>query len=536
MSIIASFVSPDMENRVISPNGDRIIVGRSDTADIYLDHPSVSRTHARISLIEGKSHFLLEDCRSGNGTFVEGLKIEGPTTLYPDQNVEIGPYRFHLCVAPKSNSTTANKLQKRTRKDPLTDSSFEESVVKEAVRSLPTLMEAAERNTGIPNGEALSSKAEKILYEKIVHLLPPQAKADSAERLTQKALTLTLGLGPMEGWLEDKSVSEIMINGIESVYLEKKGQLFKLESPFPEAKPVMAIIERILAPLGRRVDERTPYVDGRLPDGSRINVVIPPASLNGPIVTIRKFPERQPTMEELIANGTITSDAANFLEHAVVKKRNIVISGGTGAGKTTFLNVLASFIQDANRVVTIEDAAELRLDQEHVVRLETRPANLEGTGEITTRDLVKNSLRMRPDRIIVGECRGEEAFDMLQAMNTGHEGSMTTCHANSPRDALKRIEMMSLMGGLMVPQHIIREQIASAVNLVVQIVRRPDGKRMVTQIVEVDGFESDQVLTQPIFEFHGNTEKISATGIKASFLVQKSPTLDKNSNCPGSES
>jgi len=519
MNMIATFISPDQENRVVTPAGNKVVIGRDESADIYLDHPSVSRTHALIMLIEGKSHFQLEDCRSANGTFLEGLKVEGPTTLYPDQNVEIGPFRFHLCVIPETGSIPSD-THKELPKEPKSRTRLEESVVQEAVRSLPTLMEAAARNSELSEDEELSSKAEKILYQKIIHLLPPQARAESAERLTRWALTLSLGLGPMEEWLEDPAVSEIMINGTDSVYLEKKGQLSRVEAPFSDSDSIMGIIDRILAPLGRRVDERNPYVDGRLPDGSRINVVIPPASLNGPTVTIRKFPEKQPTIDDLIANGTVASDAARFLEQAVVRKRNIIISGGTGAGKTTLLNVLASFIQDADRVVTIEDAAELRLDQEHVVRLETRPANLEGTGEITTRDLVKNSLRMRPDRIIVGECRGEEAFDMLQAMNTGHEGSMTTCHANSPRDALKRIETMSLMSGLSVPQHIIREQIASAVNIIVQIARLPGGRRAVTHIVEVDGYESEQVLTQAIFEPDAGTNNIAATGINASFLAR----------------
>ncbi|MDF1535007.1 MAG: ATPase, T2SS/T4P/T4SS family [bacterium] len=532
MKMIATFISPVKESRVVSATGSRIVIGRDESAEINLDHPSVSRTHARVTLIEGKSHFFLEDCRSANGTFLEGVPVKSSTTLYPDQNLEIGPFRFHLCVTPDLSSFPAGPHQVSHDRSP-----EEDSIVQEAVRSLPALMEAARHNHNGEGGEELSVKAEKILYQKIIHLLGSHTGTGNAEILTRKALTLSLGLGPLEEWLEDPGVSEIMINGTDSAYLEKKGQILRVKTPFGDSNLIMGIIDRILAPLGRRVDEKNPYVDGRLPDGSRINVVIPPASLIGPVVTIRKFPARQPRIDDLVANGTVSADAASFLKQAVRKKRNIIISGGTGAGKTTLLNVLASFIQDLERVVTIEDAAELKLNQEHVVRLETRPANLEGTGEITTRDLVRNSLRMRPDRIIVGECRGGEAFDMLQAMNTGHEGSMTTCHANSPRDALKRIEMMALMGGLAVPQHVIREQIASAVNIIVQIVRLPGGRRAVTHIVEVDGYESEQVLTQPIFEPDGDEGGAAATGIQASFLsgsdiMEKvhSPSMEVRSN------
>jgi len=286
----------------------------------------------------------------------------------------------------------------------------------------------------------------------------------------------------------------------------------------------MRIVDRILYPLGRRVDEKTPYVDGRLPDGSRINIIIPPASLEGPVVTIRKFDGDRLSIPMLVRKGSISSEGSKFLESAVRQKRNILISGGTGTGKTTLLNALASYIDPSERIVTIEDAAELNLQQEHVIRLETRSPNIEGIGEITTRDLVKNSLRMRPDRIVVGECRGQETFDMLQAMNTGHEGSMTTCHANSPRDALKRIEAMALMSGLDIPQRVIREQVGSAIHIIVQLTRLHDGKRAVTSIVEVDGFESDQILTQAIFEYDAPGSGLQATGLRASFLRESRST------------
>jgi pilus assembly protein CpaF len=321
-----------------------------------------------------------------------------------------------------------------------------------------------------------------------------------------------------------------MINGTKAVYLEKYGILQQVESPFSDEDSIMRIVDRILYPLGRRVDEKTPYVDGRLPDGSRINVVIPPASLEGPVVTIRKFDGERLGIPMLINKGSISSEGTTFLESAVRNKRNILISGGTGTGKTTFLNALASFIDPSERIVTIEDAAELNLQQNHVIRLETRSPNIEGQGEVTTRDLVRNSLRMRPDRIVVGECRGQETFDMLQAMNTGHEGSMTTCHANSPRDALKRIEAMALMTGLDIPQRVIREQVGSAIHIIVQLSRAHGGRRIVTSIVEVDGFESDQILTQTIFEYCTLRAELKATGLRASFLMETKPFSEPESS------
>jgi pilus assembly protein CpaF len=394
----------------------------------------------------------------------------------------------------------------------------EERIVQEAVKRLPKLIDSSSTFKETEKNEDLGAEVEKTLYRQILEMLPGKTSVGQVEKLTKRALTLSMGLGPLEEWLNDADISEIMINGSQAVFLEKHGVLESVESPFSDEDSIMRIVDRILFPIGRRVDKKTPYVDGRLPDGSRINVVIPPASLDGPIVTIRKFDGERLGIPSLIERGSISVEGAEFLQSAVRMKRNILVSGGTGTGKTTLLNALASFIDNSERIITIEDAAELNLHQEHVIRLETRLPNIEGQGEVTTRDLVRNSLRMRPDRIVVGECRGKEAFDMLQVMNTGHEGSMTTCHANSPRDALKRIEAMALMSGLDIPQRVIREQIGSAIHIIVQLSRIHSGKRVVTNIVEVDGAESDQILTQTIFELCPKRSELQNTGLRASFL------------------
>ena len=310
-----------------------------------------------------------------------------------------------------------------------------------------------------------------------------------------------LGFGPIQRLLDEDEVSEVMVNGPKRVYVERKGKVTRSDVVFDDDAHVMRIINKIIAPMGRRVDPDSPTVDARLPDGSRVNAVIPPVALDGPSITIRKFGKGKLTMEQLIEYKSITAQMAEFLRACVVARLNIVISGGTGSGKTTLLNVLSSFIPEEDRIITIEDAAELRLDQDHVVRLETKPANLDGKGLVTTRDLVRNSLRMRPERIVVGECRGGETLDMLQAMNTGHDGSLTTLHANTPRDALSRLETMTMMSGMELPLRVIREQIASAIDLIVQQSRMRDGTRKVTAITEVAGMEGETVILTDIFKF-----------------------------------
>src|SRR5512144_963917 len=318
---------------------------------------------------------------------------------------------------------------------------------------------------------------EQILAEENIVLSRPERA-----RLFEQIAAEILGFGPLQPLLEDDTITEIMVNGPKSVYVERKGKIHRVPVTFENNDHVMRIIDRIVAPLGRRIDEASPYVDARLQDGSRVNAVIPPISLVGPTLTIRKFSKNPITVEQLIQFGTLSVESVEFLKACVMGRLNVVISGGTGSGKTTLLNVLSSFIPGDERIITIENAAELQLRQEHVVTLESRPPNIEGRGEITIRDLVINCLRMRPDRIVVGECRGGEALDMLQAMNTGHDGSLTTCHSNSPRDAIARVETMCLMAGMELPIKAIREQVASAVDLIVHQERMRDGTRKVVNI------------------------------------------------------
>lgn len=344
-------------------------------------------------------------------------------------------------------------------------------------------------------------------------------------RLFEAISAEILGYGPIEPLLKDPAVNEVMVNGPRQVYVERQGKLELTDVTFQDDDHVMRVIDRIVSPLGRRIDESSPTVDARLPDGSRVNAIIPPIALNGPTVTIRKFSKDPFTVEDLIRFGTFTAEMATFMKACVEARLNIIVAGGTGSGKTTMLNVLSSFIPDDERIVTIENAAELQLRQEHVVRLESRPPNIEGKGEITIRDLVINSLRMRPERIVVGECRGGEALDMLQAMNTGHDGSMTTAHANTPRDTLSRIETMCLMAGMELPVRAIREQIASAVDLIVQQDRLKDGSRKITNVTEVQGMEGDVIVMQDIFTFQQTgvengkiVGRMKPTGIRPKFI------------------
>lgn len=331
--------------------------------------------------------------------------------------------------------------------------------------------------------------------------LGSKVPASIRQQLTNETINEVLGYGPIQPLLDDPDVSEVMVNGPNKVYIEKKGQLTKTGVTFESNEHVQRVIDRIILPLGRRVDPDSPTVDARLPDGSRVNAVIPPVALDGPTITIRKFRKDKLTIQQLVDYGSITPQMAEFLRACVISRLNAVISGGTGSGKTTLLNVLSTMIPDDERIVTIEDAAELQLQQEHVVRLETKVANVDGKGQVSIRDLVRNSLRMRPDRIVVGECRGGETLDMLQAMNTGHDGSLTTLHANTPRDALARLETMVLMAGMDLPIKVIRQQVSAAVDLIIQQTRLKDGSRKVTAITEVAGMEGDTIVLTDIFRF-----------------------------------
>jgi pilus assembly protein CpaF len=375
------------------------------------------------------------------------------------------------------------------------------------------------------------SKTEEVrhtiedLYDQILSQEGTILSRQERQRLFEQIVAEILGFGPIEPLLADESITEIMVNGPNKIYIERKGKLEKVNLTFESDDHLMRIIDRIVSPLGRRIDESSPYVDARLPDGSRVNAIIPPLALNGPTLTIRKFSKTPLTIDDLIRFGSITAEAIEFLKACVIARLNIIVSGGTGSGKTTFLNILSGFIPDDERIITVENAAELQLRQEHVVTLESRPPNIEGKGEVTIRDLVINCLRMRPDRIVVGECRGGEALDMLQAMNTGHDGSLTTAHANSPRDTLSRLETMVLMAGMDLPVRAIREQIASAVDLIIQQARMQDGSRKVINVTEVQGMEGDVIVMSDIFAFEQQgmeagrvIGRLKPTGIRPKFV------------------
>lgn len=357
--------------------------------------------------------------------------------------------------------------------------------------------------------QVIGNYVEKVLEEN-----PFAVPVSERSKIVSDLKDEMLGLGPIEVLLKDPTVTEVMVNGPKKIFVERMGRLQLTDIQFHDDSHVMNIIERILSPIGRHIDESVPLVDARLEDGSRVNIIIPPLSLVGPCITIRKFATKALSVDNLITFGTLDRKMADFIKACIQARINILVSGGTGSGKTTTLNVLSSFIPENERIVTIEDAAELKLQQEHVVTLESRPANIEGNGEITIRDLVKNALRMRPDRIIVGEVRGGEALDMLQAMNTGHDGSLTTAHANNPRDALSRLETMVLMAGFEMPIRAIREQVSSAIELILQQSRLKDGSRKITYITEVQHMEGDVITTQDLFRFEqtGMDENDKLTG------------------------
>jgi pilus assembly protein CpaF len=361
---------------------------------------------------------------------------------------------------------------------------------------------------------------EQVLAEENIVLSRPER-----QRLFEQISAEILGYGPIQPLLEDDTITEVMVNGAKNIYVERAGKITRIPVAFESDEHVMRVIDRIVAPLGRRIDESSPYVDARLPDGSRVNAIIPPISLVGPVLTVRKFARNPITLEQIIEFGTITPEALQFLKACVESRLNLIISGGTGSGKTTLLNILSQFIPADERIVTVENAAELQLRQEHVVTLESRPPNIEGRGEVTIRQLVINCLRMRPDRIIVGEIRDEAALDMLQAMNTGHDGSMTTAHSNSPRDSLARLETMVMMAGMELPVRAIREQVSSAIDLIIHQDRMRDGTRKVVNITEVSGMEGDVITMTDIFVFEQSgfeggkiIGRLRPTGLRPKFM------------------
>ena len=511
-------------------------IGRSEKCRIRLRHPEVSEVHAVIRIAPGES--FVEDKGSSNGTWVFGGQISAPTRLTPRMEIAIGPYVLTVvevpaaeekvpekrdegrvgpvpregapapqegASAPQEAGTRGSTPQKEgpeaTKPDYDPFARARREIKNQIHRELVQRLDLKRLSASRASSEELNKRAKETLQTIVNEVrakLPPGIDPDE---LAREIYNEALRLGPLEAFLADDTITEIMVNGPHMVYVERRGKLELTGQTFMDDASVLAIIERIVSPIGRRIDESQPYVDARLADGSRVNAIIPPLSLTGPCITIRKFSKRALTTEDFIRFGTWTAEMAEFLRICVKMRKNIIVAGGTGSGKTTLLNVLSSFIPDNERVVTIEDAAELRLTQPHLVRLEARPPNIEGRGAITIRDLVRNALRMRPDRIIVGECRSGEALDMLQAMNTGHDGSLTTVHANSPRDVISRLETMVLMSGLDLPSRAIREQISSAVDLIVHESRMSDGSRRITHITEVLGLEGTQTIMQDIFEF-----------------------------------
>ena len=477
-------------------------IGKKGGANhLVLQRTNISREHCLI--LEKDGGFVVRDLRSRNGTYLNGTRIAGQAPLADGNVIRVGPYAltFHAGApgadqAPSAPSPAQSPKAEGGGKH--TPVELKQRIHDEIIATLDLkhtdLSEKSHDEIRAKTTEAARAAVAKVRAE-----VPPWLPA---EVLVKEVVDEAVGLGMLEDLLDDDTVDEIMVNGWDKVYVERKGRLVPVDKRFTSNEQVLSIIRRILAPIGRRIDESSPMVDARLADGSRVNAVIPPLSLTGPTITIRKFSRIPFTGEDLVRFGSISPEMLAFFEMAVQNRMNICISGGTGSGKTTLLNVLSAFIPNTERIVTIEDAAELQLKQEHIVSLEAKPASIEGKGAVPIRKLVINSLRMRPDRIIVGECRGGEALDMLQAMNTGHDGSLTTLHANSPRDALSRLETMVLMAGLDLPIRAIRDQIAAAINLVIHGGRLVDGSRRVTDICEITGMEVDTITTQTIFELH----------------------------------
>jgi pilus assembly protein CpaF len=483
-----------------------ILVGRKAENDLVLADSQVSGKHLKISLIGEELE--IEDLGSSNGTFMEDVKLNPKESRKIPSGSKILVGSYLLIVTALSVKKEAAPVKEASASTP--EAPVSSKTPKDVLKLKGTIREQLIERLDLRRKDILAitegdlrQRAERVVGEILVDLRWEIPQGLNRTRLIKEILDEALLLGPLEELLNNDDVSEVMVNRFDQIYAEAKGQLSLTDYKFTSEGAVLAIIERILAPIGRRIDESSPMVDARLKDGSRVNAVIRPLALNGPCITIRKFPKHALTVDSLVKYNSLTDAMGEFLKLAVENRLNVVISGGTGSGKTTLLNVVSSFIPDEQRVITVEDAAELKLRQEHVISFETRPPNLEGKGAITIRDLVRNALRMRPDRIIVGECRGGEALDMLQAMNTGHDGSMTTGHANTPADMLRRLETMVLTSGIDLPLRAIREQIASAVHLIIQQTRFACGTRKVTAITEVLGLDQDEgtVILQDVFLF-----------------------------------
>ena len=537
MKAILQCSGPDGETRDHPLAGDMASLGRSRQSLVEMQGWRVAKEHAR--LLRTNDGWSIEDQGTLSGTYVNGSRIVryGPLT-FADQ-IRIGPYVMRLreheqdssvrrpqeapqprpvsVAAPHQPASSAGPAAADASADaagrpasaargdegnPLTNAAVQARHPwrKRIHDQLLETIDLRRRDLTRMSDAELRTETEKVVREILANLreLPPEI---DKEALRKEVLDEAVGLGPLEDLLEDPSVTEVMVNRTDEIFVERGGRLQRYPLAFTSDRAVLGVIERIVAPLGRRIDESSPLVDARLKDGSRVNAIIPPLALKGPTITIRKFSKKRLTADDLAGYGSVSPAMVEFLDLCVRQRKNMIVSGGTGSGKTTLLNVLSNFIPDGERIITIEDAAELRLNHTHLVSLESRPSNAEGRGAITIRELVKNSLRMRPDRIVVGECRGGEALDMLQAMNTGHEGSLTTLHANTPRDALARLETLVLMAGMELPITAIRDQITSAVDIIVQQSRFACGSRKVTSITEVVGMENGRIQLQELFRF-----------------------------------
>jgi len=543
-----SVISPKGERSEVQCQGDSATIGKADDNNVVLRGWTVGKRQASIHRRNGG--FVIEDHGGLSTTDVNGASITGEATISPADEIVIAGYKLRVATgdgaataapappqpaaaaAPRAPAAPPAAAAPRAAPQAASQPAPQAAPPPAPQRAEPAALPPAPAPRNLLPAEAQRmNEARQQVHEKLIQTMDlrrvdvsrmneDELRTTTAalideiiasetlpagvdkRRIAKQVLDEVVGLGPLEDLLDDAGVTEIMVNRFDQIYIERGGKLQLSEVTFSSEQAVVGAIERIVAPLGRRIDESSPMVDARLKDGSRVNAVIPPLAIKGANITIRKFSKSKLRDEDLIRFGSITKPMMDFMKMAVLHAANIVISGGTGSGKTTLLNVLSNYIPEDERIVTVEDAAELQLGQPHVVSLEARPPNVEGKGAVTIRDLVKNCLRMRPDRIVVGECRGGEALDMLQAMNTGHDGSLTTAHANTPRDCLARLEVMTLMSGLELPVRAIREQTASAVDVIIQQSRMPDGSRKVTHITEITGMEGDIIQLQDIFLFH----------------------------------
>lgn len=496
-----------------------ITIGRDPTCDIVFDSPNISRVHAILTWTNAGLE--IEDV-SSNGIWIHDKHVlKKKALLTPPTRVRIGTHKLHIATSNYGEQSVATDLPVQN------DTDQDKAALRKAIhRKLLDHLDLANLDKTKMNDRELRPKVMDALGRIVGNMHAHLPKDMDRARLIHELSNEVLGLGPLEELLSDNSVNEIMVVDPQNIFVERAGQMIKTDFQFTDDEAIRAVIERIVTPLGRRIDESTPLVDARLQDGSRVNAVIRPLAIRGACITIRKFSKDPLSMQDLVQRGSFPERIGVFLDRTVKVRKNVVISGGTGSGKTTLLNVLSGAIPSHERIITIEDAAELRLQQPHVVSLETRPSNMEGRGAYTIRDLVKNALRMRPDRIVVGECRGGEALDMLQAMNTGHEGSMTTTHANSPMEAVSRLETLALMSGLDLPARAIREQIVASVDIILQQTRFSDGSRRITHVTEVIGLEDGEFQLKDIFVFkrtgtaaNGKIEgEFRATGYLPSYI------------------